>query len=139
MAVGVTGATGAHGHQQLLAGQGLTGRSVGPAVEEHVVEPLLEQCGGGVPVHGELEDDPVGGLQGGLLGGDVDLLVGVEVVHVAHGDVVSEGLGLGRQGPVGARGGHVGVEDENEGLHECSCCQTMMVGCAARLRAPGAP
>ena len=90
--------------------------------------PLLEQGGGGVPVHGELEDDPVGGLQGGLLGGDVDLLVGVEVVHVAHGDVVSEGLGLGRQGSVGARGGHVGVEDENEGLHECSCCQTVMVG-----------
>ena len=74
-----------------------------------------------------------------LLSGDIDLLVGVEVVHVAHGDVVSEGLGPGRQGPVGARGGHVGVEDENEGLHECSCCQTMMVGCAARIRAPGAP
>ena len=102
MAVGVTGATGADGHQQLLAGQGLTGRAVGPAVEEHVVEPLLEQGGGGVPVHGELEDDPVGGLQGGLLGGDVDLLIGVEVVHVAHGDVVAEGLGLGRQGSVGA-------------------------------------
>ena len=47
-----------------------------------------------------MEDDAVGTQQGGLLGGHVDVEVGVEVVHVAHGDAAAERLRCRAQGLV---------------------------------------
>ena len=97
--------------------QGRAGRAVGPAEGEDVVKPLLEQGRAGEPVHGVLQDDAVGAQQGRLLGGHVDVEVGVDVVHVAHGDVAAERLRRGPEGLVDPRLGDVGVEDENESVH----------------------
>ena len=116
-AVGAAGAADADGQEQLLAVQGRAGRAVGPAEGEDVVEPLLEQGRAGEPVHGVLQHDAVGAQQSRLLGGHIDVEVGVEVIHVAHGDVAAERLRRGPEGLVDPGLGDVGVEDENESVH----------------------
>ena len=97
--------------------QGRARRAVGPTEGQDVVEPLLEQRRAGEPVHGVLQDDAVSAQQGGLLGGHIDVEVGVDVVHVAHGDIATERLRGRPEGLVDPRLGDVGVEDENESVH----------------------
>lgn len=86
-----------------------------PAESEDLVLPLLEQRGGVVPEHRVLEDDHVVfGVQC-LLGGDVDLEVGVGGVEVVHGDMgqLTDGVHERR---VGLRLGQVGVTYDKENV-----------------------
>jgi hypothetical protein len=63
-----------------------------------------------------LEDDAIAGRQGGLLGGDVDAEVRVEIVEAADDDAVLL-LGLGGEPGVDGGSGEVRMEEENRGGH----------------------
>ena len=62
--------------------------AVGKAVLQYQVLPLLQQCGGGVPVQREHEDHHVVLDQAALLALDIDTEVRVLAVQVDHGDAL---------------------------------------------------
>ena len=73
---------GGEGEQQFFAAE-FALCAVGKAVGEDLVEPVFHQAGEAVPGEGKLPDDDVGARERGLFGGDVDAVVGVEVVQFA--------------------------------------------------------
>ena len=77
-----SGRAGGHGHQQLLTAQ-LALRAVRETVQEYLVEPQFHQTRHGVPGKRKLPHDHVGLEQCCLLGGDVELVVGIECVQTA--------------------------------------------------------
>ncbi|MNT30539.1 hypothetical protein D3C72_1663370 [compost metagenome] len=85
VSVGV--AAGADHHQHRLAAQRGAARPVGPAGFEDFVDPELQQRRHAVPAHRELQDHRLGGGKQPLLGHDVDVVIHIEPVELAHGHV----------------------------------------------------
>ena len=86
--VDLSGRTHRHGNAQLLTLQRIALRTIGPAIGEHVILPLLEEGGRAVPIHRELQDDVVIGFQQLLFGGDVNLAVRIELVDFVNESAV---------------------------------------------------
>ena len=64
--------------------QGMALVPIGPAVAEHFVQPQFLQCGHAVPLDGVQQHHQLRGCQMRLLGGYVDVVVGVAGIQVAH-------------------------------------------------------
>ncbi len=85
--VGLLVAAGRRHPQAVLAGERRPALAVGPAIGEHLVEPVLEQRRNGVPEQRVHPDDEPRLRQRPLLGGDVDVEIGVEIVERAELEV----------------------------------------------------
>ena len=89
--------------------------AVGPAEREHLVDPDLQQRRHAVPVDRVLQHDQVDGLEAPLLGLDVDVEVGIQVVQRATVDE-REVVDGRQQLAIGERAFGVGVrEDQRDG------------------------
>ena len=118
--VGRFDATGRGDHTQAFALEhARRTRPVGPAAEEHGVEPGLQQAGRRIPVRRVLQHDCVGGLERPLLGFDVDGAIRIEGVEVAHGDAGDVRDTCGERG-VDARVREIRMrEDDESGRRGC--------------------
>ena len=85
--IGIGRAPGGNGRDPFLASQSIAPRTIGPAIDQHVIQPLLHQRRNRIPVERVLEDETIMGQQGLLLGRDVDLALRIKGVNVAHRDV----------------------------------------------------
>ena len=77
-------AAGRHRPQQMFAMQRLAAVTVSPAVRQNFIDPKFEERRNAVPLHRVLPDDQIGARQRLLLGGNIDIEVGVELVERAY-------------------------------------------------------
>ena len=58
--------------------------TVSPAVRENFIDPKFEERWNAVPLHRVLPDNQIGSGQRGLLGGDIDIEIGVKLIERAY-------------------------------------------------------
>ena len=95
-------ASGRDDVQQLLAAEGASLPSVGPAMLEDEVLPLLQQRRRAVPEEGVLENDDVVGDEQRLLARHVDVEIGICLVEVVDGETLALRQ-LGQEAPMHPR------------------------------------
>ena len=58
--------------------------AIRPAVGEHFINPQFQKRGRAIPLHGMLPDDQIGTGKCLLLGGDIDIKIGIELIQGAY-------------------------------------------------------
>lgn len=116
----ISGATGTRGDcgKQQFAVQSVAARTVGEAVLQDQILPLLQQSRSVAPIERVLQNDDVMGEQGLLLVGNIDVEVGIFLTEVVkrHARHVVDGLNHAQIG-VGPVEGGVGEEYEDFPFH----------------------